>query len=77
MPSGARDLDEVSAVKRLSRARELRAEWEAAVFLEIDELAAALERELERADATLLQELKRAGSDGARHMQAPPIEAGV
>jgi hypothetical protein len=38
--------DEVDACKRLSRARELRDEWEAAVFFEIDDLAPALEREL-------------------------------
>jgi hypothetical protein len=57
--------DEVDACKRLSRARELRDEWEAAVFFEIDELAAALERELERVDAALLQELKRTGAGGS------------
>jgi uncharacterized small protein (DUF1192 family) len=52
--------DEVDACKRVQQARELRDEWRTAVFTEVDELAAALEREIERADAALLWEVKKA-----------------
>jgi uncharacterized small protein (DUF1192 family) len=52
--------DDIDGCKRIKQVRDLRDEWEVAVFTEIDELAAALERELARADAELVRDLKRA-----------------
>jgi hypothetical protein len=54
--------DEIDACKQIGQARELRDDW---ALSESDNLAEAIERELERADAALLQELKRAGVNGS------------
>jgi hypothetical protein len=65
--------NDVDAVKQLQQARDLRDEWQTAVFTEFDDLVNALER----ADGALLREVNKAGTNGNPCAGQPPPRADI